>query len=196
VNCAIAGLRQIALSGGTTDIYHVHHGSISPNCGKHLKIAMQLYRAVTAATSLGNSTLVSWNEWFSAGVNHFRIQFYSGWGRSGRRGEPANMRLFARRRAHPARIYRPSRFPNRYKRSCYHPTLIALIELIRPYNYTLSVSAVSPNDVGDSTAMGEISAAALAAQVLTLPFGAISQDDLRTAALTGLILTMFSDRTG
>jgi len=88
----IAGLRQIALSEELPDIYHVHHGSISAQLRKHLKM-MCNSTAVTAATltlelgiDIGQLERV-------IGSTTFRIQFFTRLGRSGRRGEPANMRF-------------------------------------------------------------------------------------------------------
>jgi len=90
----IAGLRQIALSEELPDIYHVHHGSISAQlreasenvcnstaavcCNTHLELGIdigQLERVIQLAAPLSVSS------------------FLQRLGRSGRRGEPANMRF-------------------------------------------------------------------------------------------------------
>jgi ATP-dependent Lhr-like helicase len=91
----ISNLRRLA--GNTPDIYHVHHGSISAQLRRQAEIAMLTpdQPAITAATvSLEMGIDIGYLERvFQIEAPNSVASFLQRLGRSGRRGEPANMRF-------------------------------------------------------------------------------------------------------
>jgi ATP-dependent Lhr-like helicase len=181
----IASLRQIAAAEGLPDIYHVHHGSISAKLREAAEEAMRdpTSAAVTAAT-------VTLELGIDIGQLERVIQleapisvasFLQRLGRSGRRGEPAQMRFVCAEDEPSGKETLPEQIPWQLLQA------IAIIQLyleerwiepIRPIQYPLSL--LYHQTMSILAAKGELSPAALAAQVLSLPtFGAISQDDFR-----------------
>ena len=181
---AIANLRQIAQVESYPDIYHVHHGSISPSLRETAEEAMQgNASAVTAAT-------VTLELGIDIGQLERVIQldaplsvasFLQRLGRTGRRGTPADMRFICTEDEPLGEEWLPEQIPWQLLQCIAIIQLYAeerWIEPIQPiqcpfsllYHQTMSILA----------SMGELSSAALAQQVLTLPpFAAISQDDFR-----------------
>lgn len=181
----IATLRQIASSEGLPDIYHVHHGSISAKLREAAEEAMRdrTSPAVTAATvtlelgiDIGQLERVIQLE-APISVSSFLQRL----GRSGRRGEPAEMRFVCAEAELSGEEPLPEQIPWQLLQA------IAIIQLyleerwiepIRLIQYPLSL--LYHQTMSTLAAMGELSPAALAAQVLTLPpFSTISQDDFR-----------------
>lgn len=181
----IATLRQIASSERLPDIYHVHHGSISAKLREAAEEAMRepTAPAVTAAT-------ITLELGIDIGQLERVIQlqaplsvasFLQRLGRSGRRGEPADMRFVCAEDEPSGEESLPERIPWQLLQA------IAIIQLyleerwiepIRPVQYPLSL--LYHQTMSILAAMGELSPATLAAQVLSLPpFSAISKDDFR-----------------
>lgn len=181
----IATLRQIAQAEGLPDIYHVHHGSISTKLREAAEEAMRdsAAPAITAAT-------VTLELGIDIGQLERVVQlsaplsvssFLQRLGRSGRRGEPADMRFVCAEDKLSGEESLPEQIPWQLLQA------IAIIQLyleerwiepIRPVQYPLSL--LYQQTMSILAVMGELSPTALAAQVLTLPpFGAISQDDFR-----------------
>lgn len=181
----IAGLRQIASSEGLPDIYHVHHGSISAKLRETAENAMRdsSAPAVTAAT-------ITLELGIDIGQLERVIQlqaplsvssFLQRLGRSGRRGEPADMRFVCTEDEPSGEELLPKLIPWQLLQA------IAIIQLyleerwiepIRPVQYPMGL--LYHQTMSILTAMGELSPASLATQVLTLPpFNGISQDDFR-----------------
>ena len=181
---AIANLRQIAQAESYPDIYHVHHGSICASLREAAEEAMQgNASAVTAAT-------VTLELGIDIGQLERVIQldaplsvasFLQRLGRTGRRGTPADMRFICTEDEPLGEEWLPEQIPWQLLQCIAIIQLYAeerWIEPIQPiqcpfsllYHQTMSILA----------SMGELSSAALAQQVLTLPpFAAISQDDFR-----------------
>ena len=180
----IASLRQIAEAEELPDIYHVHHGSISARLREAAENAM---RAPTSAITAATVTL-------ELGIDIGQLErviqleaplsvssFLQRLGRSGRRGEPADMRFVCAENELSGEESLPEQIPWQLLQA------IAIIQLyleerwiepIRPVQYPLSL--LYHQTMSILAAMGELSPAALAAQVLTLPpFCAISKDDFR-----------------
>ncbi len=180
----IASLRQQAKFENLPDIYHVHHGSIAATLREDAEAAMQSdYPAVIAATvtlemgiDIGQlERVIQINAPLSV------ASFLQRLGRTGRRGNPADMRFVCTELGANVEAKLGDRVPWQLLQC------IAIIQLyleerwIEPvqsvvypfsllYQQTLSVLA----------AQGELSPPELAQQVLTLPpFQAISQDDYR-----------------
>ncbi|MBW4636734.1 MAG: DEAD/DEAH box helicase [Gloeocapsa sp. UFS-A4-WI-NPMV-4B04] len=180
----ISTLRQIALSEGLPDIYHVHHGSISTKLREAAEAAMRDTKAaVTAATvtlelgiDIGQLERVIQLE-APISVSSFLQRL----GRSGRRGEAAEMRFVCAEAELSGEESLPEQIPWQLLQA------IAIIQLyleerwiepIRPIQYPMSL--LYHQTMSTLAAMGELSPATLAAQVLTLPpFSAISKDDFR-----------------
>jgi len=181
----IASLRQIAAAEGLPDIYHVHHGSISAKLRETAEEAMRdpTSAAVTAAT-------VTLELGIDIGQLERVIQleapisvasFLQRLGRSGRRGEPAQMRFVCAEDEPSGKETLPEQIPWQLLQA------IAIIQLyleerwiepIRLIQYPLSL--LYHQTMSILAAKGELSPAALATQVLSLPtFGAISKEDFR-----------------
>ncbi|MBH8563340.1 DEAD/DEAH box helicase [Nostoc sp. CENA67] len=181
----IASLRQIAAEQAQPDIYHVHHGSISASLRQAAENAMREPNspAVTAATltlelgiDIGHLERVIQLE-SPLSVASFLQRL----GRSGRRGEAADMRFVCTENEPLAEASLPEQIPWQLLQC------IAIIQLyleerwiepIKPVKYPLSL--LYHQTMSILAATGELSPAALAKQVLSLPpFAAISQEDLK-----------------
>jgi ATP-dependent Lhr-like helicase len=181
----VSNLRQIAASVGFPDIYHVHHGSISASLRQNAESAMRdrTSSAVTAATvtlelgiDIGQLERVMQLD-APISVSSFLQRL----GRSGRRGEPSEMGFVCTEKERDAEEALPYQIPWQLLQA------IAIIQLyleerwiepIRPLQYPMSL--LYHQTMSILAAMGEISPAALAGQVLKLPsFTAISTDDFR-----------------
>ena len=181
----ISNLRQIAANVGFPDIYHVHHGSISTKLRQDAESAMRdrTSSAVTAATvtlelgiDIGQLERV-----MQLGAPISVSSFLQRLGRSGRRGEPSEMGFVCTEKELSGESALPYQIPWQLLQA------IAIIQLyleerwiepIRPLQYPMSL--LYHQTMSILAAMGELSPAALAAQVLKLPsFTAISTDDFR-----------------
>lgn len=170
---AIASLRQVASAQGLPDIYHVHHGSISVNLRAAAEQAMRdPGPAVTAAT-------VTFEMGIDIGQLERVIQlesppsvasFLQRLGRSGRRGSPADMRFVCAEVANTDPEFLPDQIPWQLLQC------IAIIQLyleerwiepVKPLQYPYSL--LYHQTMSILAALGELSPAALAQQVLTLP---------------------------
>lgn len=181
----VASLRKIAVESSEPDIYHVHHGSIAASLRQVAENAMREKNkpAVTAATltlelgvDIGNLERVIQLE-SPMSVASFLQRL----GRTGRRGESADMRfVFAEdESSQEAPLY--EQIPWQLLQS------IAIIQLyieerwvepFKPVKYPLSL--LYHQTMSILAAVGEISPAILALQILNLSvFRYISQDDLR-----------------
>ncbi|HAZ44875.1 MAG TPA: ATP-dependent helicase [Cyanobacteria bacterium UBA11369] len=181
----IANLRQIAADEGHPDIYHVHHGSIAAKLRQAAESAMRESDtpAVTAATvtlemgiDIGQlERVIQLDAPFSVS------SFLQRLGRTGRRGAPADMRFVCTENELLGEESLPERMPWQLLQC------IAIIQLyleerwiepIKPVQYPLSL--LYHQTMSILAAMGDISPAELAAQVLTLPaFQAMDSEDYR-----------------
>lgn len=180
----IAQLRQIAEAEGLPDIYHVHHGSISAPLREAAEEAMRgSAPAVTAATltlelgiDIGQlERVIQLNAPLSV------ASFLQRLGRTGRRGSPADMRFVCTEDEPSGEESLPEQIPWQLLQA------IAIIQLyleerwvepIQPIQYPFSL--LYHQTMSILLGMGELSPAALAQQVLTLPaFAAISKEDFR-----------------
>ncbi len=181
----IASLRQIAVDEGQPDIYHVHHGSISAGLRQAAECAMREPNepAVTAATltlelgmDLGHLERVIQLE-SPLSVASFLQRL----GRTGRRGEAADMRFVCAEDELLSEATLPEKIPWQLLQC------IAIIQLyleerwiepIKPLKYPLSL--LYQQTMSILAATGEIAPAALAQEVLSLPtFGAITKEDFK-----------------
>ncbi|MFO5493456.1 MAG: DEAD/DEAH box helicase, partial [Cuspidothrix sp.] len=179
----ISSLREIAKIEGFPDIYHVHHGSISASLRQAAENAMREPQtpAVTAATltlelgiDIGELERVIQLE-SPLSVASFLQRL----GRSGRRGEFADMRFICGEKKPLSESSLPEQIPWQLLQS------IAIIQLylearwlepIKPIKYPLSL--LYHQTMSILAATGELSPAALAKQVLNLaPFTNFSKDD-------------------
>ncbi|MCL1473083.1 DEAD/DEAH box helicase [Argonema antarcticum] len=181
----ITNLRQIASDEGLPDIYHVHHGSISAKLREAAEEAMREPNtpAITAATitlelgiDIGQlERVIQLDAPFSVS------SFLQRLGRTGRRGDPADMRFVCTENEPSGEESLPNQIPWQLLQ-CIAIIQVYLeerwIEPIRPVQYPLSL--LYHQTMSILTATGEISPAYLADRVLTLPpFIAISKDDFR-----------------
>jgi ATP-dependent Lhr-like helicase len=181
----IASLRRIASEQALPDIYHVHHGSISASLRQVAENAMREPNnpAVTAATltlelgiDIGNLERVIQLE-SPLSVASFLQRL----GRTGRRGEAADMRFVCAETQPSSEASLPEQIPWQLLQC------IAIIQLyleerwiepIKPVKYPFSL--LYQQTMSILAATGELSPAALAKQVLSLPpFAAISQVDFK-----------------
>lgn len=180
----IASLRQIAQAKGFPDVYHVHHGSIAAPLREAAENAMRdpTSPTVTAATVT-----------FEMGIDLGQLDrvlqleappsvasFLQRLGRSGRRGSPADMRFVCAEDKLTGGAL-PELIPWQLLQ-CIAVIQLYLeekwIEPIAPLHYPFSL--LYQQTMSTLLALGELSPAALAQRVLTLPpFRAISQDDFR-----------------
>ena len=185
VELVIANLRQIAEAEGLPDIYHVHHGSISSSLREAAEEAMRdaTGSAVTAATvTLELGIDIGQLEGVIQLEAPFSVSsFLQRLGRSGRRGSPADMRFVCTEDEPSGDESLPEQIPWQLLQA------IAIIQLyleerwiepIQPIQYPLSL--LYHQTLSILAAMGELSPAALAQDVLTLPaFRAIAKEDFR-----------------
>jgi len=181
----IASLREIAANEGLPDIYHVHHGSISASLRQAAENAMREVDkpAVTAATltlevgvDIGHLERVIQLE-SPPSVASFLQRL----GRSGRRGAAADMRFVCTEEKALSEASIEEQIPWQLLQC------IAIIQLyleerwiepIKPIKYPLSL--LYHQTMSILTATGEVSPAALAKEVLSLPsFSAIALEDFR-----------------
>ena len=181
----IASLREIAANEGLADIYHVHHGSISASLRQAAENAMREVDkpAVTAATltlevgvDIGHLERVIQLE-SPPSVASFLQRL----GRSGRRGAAADMRFVCTEEKALSEASIEEQIPWQLLQC------IAIIQLyleerwiepIKPIKYPLSL--LYHQTMSILTATGEVSPAALAKEVLSLPsFSAIALEDFR-----------------
>ncbi|MBD1825404.1 DEAD/DEAH box helicase [Cyanobacteria bacterium FACHB-DQ100] len=182
---AIAALREIAQAKGAPDIYHVHHGSISAALRETAEEAMRdpEKMAVTAATvtfemgiDLGHLDRVLQLE-APASVASFLQRL----GRSGRRGDTAEMRFICAEDKPTGEEILPEQIPWQLLQS------IAIIQLYleeqwiepaRILRYPFSL--LYHQTMSTLASLGELSPSEIAQNVLKLPpFRSISQDDFR-----------------
>jgi ATP-dependent helicase Lhr and Lhr-like helicase len=181
----IASLRKIAAAESEPDIYHVHHGSIAASLRKVAENAMREKNkpAVTAATltlevgvDIGNLERVIQLE-----APMSVASFLQRLGRTGRRGKSADMRFVCTEDECSPEAPIFEQIPWNLLQS------IAIIQLyveerwvepFKPVKYPLSL--LYHQTMSILAAMGEISPAVLAKQVLNLSvFKYISPDDFR-----------------
>jgi ATP-dependent helicase Lhr and Lhr-like helicase len=181
----IASLRRIAGEEGEVDIYYVHHGSLSASLRQVAESAMRepSKPAVTAATlTLELGIDIGYLERVIQLEAPLSVaSFLQRLGRAGRRGEAADMRFVCAEEELSSEALLPEQFPWQLLQC------IAIIQLyleerwiepIKPLKYPLSL--LYQQTMSILAAMGELSPAALAKQVLTLSsFAAISQEDFR-----------------
>ena len=181
----IASLRQIAQAKGFPDVYHVHHGSIAAPLREAAENAMRdpTSPTVTAAT-------VTFEMGIDLGQLDRVIQleappsvasFLQRLGRSGRRGSPADMRFVCAEDKPTGGESLPELIPWQLLQ-CIAVIQLYLeekwIEPIAPLHYPFTL--LYQQTMSTLVALGELSPAALAQQILTLPpFRALSQDDFR-----------------
>ena len=182
---AIAALREIAQAKGAPDIYHVHHGSISASLRETAEEAMRdpEKMAVTAATvtfemgiDLGHLDRVLQLEAPSSVAS-----FLQRLGRSGRRGDTAEMRFICAEDKPTGEEDLPERIPWQLLQS------IAIIQLYleeqwiepaRMMRYPFSL--LYHQTMSTLASLGELSPSAIARTILKLPpFQSITQDDFR-----------------
>ncbi|WP_392531659.1 DEAD/DEAH box helicase [Nostoc sp. C117] len=181
----IASLRQIATEQRLPDIYHVHHGSISASLRQAAENAMREPNnpAVTAATltlelgiDIGHlERVIQLDSPLSV------ASFLQRLGRSGRRGEAADMRFICTEEQPLSEASLPEQIPWQLLQC------IAIIQLyleekwiepIKPIKYPLSL--LYHQTMSILTAAGEISPNILAKQIFSLPpFATISQEDFK-----------------
>ncbi|MGF1676213.1 MAG: DEAD/DEAH box helicase [Rivularia sp. (in: cyanobacteria)] len=181
----VASLRQIAATQNQADIYHVHHGSISASLRQAAENAMREpdKPAVTAATLT-----------LEVGVDIGYLQrviqlespdsiasFLQRLGRTGRRGEPADMRFICSEKQLSLEAPLPQQIPWQLLQS------IAIIQLyleekwiepIQPIKYPFSL--LYHQTMSTLAAIKQISPSVLAHQVLNLSsFQHISSEDYK-----------------
>ncbi|WP_026732583.1 DEAD/DEAH box helicase [Fischerella sp. PCC 9605] len=179
---AIASLRKIAAEEGEPDMYHVHHGSISASLRQVAEDAMREPNqpAVTAATlTLELGIDIGYLERVIQLESPLSVaSFLQRLGRTGRRGEAADMRFVCAEDELSPEAVLPEQIPWQLLQC------IAIIQLyleerwiepIRPIKYPFSL--LYHQTMSILLATGEISPAALAKKVLNLPsFAAISKE--------------------
>lgn len=180
----IANLRHIAKTQNSPDIYHVHHGSISAALREDAETAMCDSRpAVTAATltlelgiDIGQlERVIQINSPFSV------ASFLQRLGRTGRRDRPADMRFVCTEKDRTTANFFPEQIPWNLLQ-CIAIVQLYLeerwIEPIHPLRYPFSL--LYHQTMSTLAAQGELTPAALAQAVLSLPpFAEISQADFR-----------------
>jgi ATP-dependent Lhr-like helicase len=181
----IACLRQVAGVEGYPDIYHVHHGSISASLRQAAEAAMRELNqpAVTAATlTLELGIDIGYLERVIQLESPLSVaSFLQRLGRTGRRGEAADMRFVCVEEEVSPEASLPEQIPWQLLQC------IAIIQLyleerwiepIKPLEYPLSL--LYHQTMSILVATGELSPAVLAKQVLSLStFAAISQEDFK-----------------
>ncbi|PLZ04645.1 DEAD/DEAH box helicase [Fischerella thermalis] len=181
----IASLRKVAMREGEADIYHVHHGSISASLRQVAENAMREPNrpAVTAATlTLELGIDIGYLERVIQLEAPLSVaSFLQRLGRTGRRGEAADMRFVCAENEVLSEATLPEQIPWQLLQC------IAIIQLyleekwiepIKPVKYPFSL--LYHQTMSIVVAVGEISPATLAQKVLSLPvFTAVSRDDLK-----------------
>jgi ATP-dependent Lhr-like helicase len=185
----VATLRRIAEAERLPDVYHVHHGSIAAPLREAAETAMRESAgpAITAATitlelgiDIGQlERVIQLSAPFSVS------SFLQRLGRSGRRGSPAEMWLVCPEPSPSATESLPQQIPWSLLQA------IAIIQLyvedrwiepLQPLQYPFSL--LYHQTMSTLAGVGELSPAALAQRVLTLPpFRHVSEVDFRTLLL-------------
>ncbi|MBW4617038.1 MAG: DEAD/DEAH box helicase [Desmonostoc vinosum HA7617-LM4] len=181
----IASLRKIASEQAQPDIYHVHHGSISASLRQAAENAMREPNnpSVTAATlTLELGIDLGYLERVIQLESPLSVaSFLQRLGRSGRRGEAADMRFVCAENEILSEASLPEQIPWQLLQC------IAIIQLyleqrwiepIKQIKYPLSL--LYHQTMSILVAAGEMSPNTLAKQIFSLPpFTAITQEDLR-----------------
>ncbi|MCP6762884.1 MAG: DEAD/DEAH box helicase [Fischerella sp. CENA71] len=181
----IGSLRKIAAQEGEVDIYYVHHGSISASLRQVAESAMREANrpAVTAATlTLELGVDIGYLERVIQLEAPLSVaSFLQRLGRTGRRGEAADMRFICAEEERLSEAPLPEQIPWQLLQC------IAIIQLyleekwiepIKPLRYPFSL--LYHQTMSILVAVGEISPAVLAQKVLGLPvFAAVSKDDFK-----------------
>lgn len=181
----ISNLRRTALEQGFPDVYHVHHGSISPSLRQRAEAAMQDPQslAITAATvslemgiDIGQLDRVIQLESPSSVAS-----FLQRLGRSGRRGEPSKMQFICTETELLGEEIFPLQIPWMLLQT------IAIIQLyledrwiepIEPLYYPLSL--LYQQTLSIIAATGELTPHALAQTIFNLaPFSNIQPEEFR-----------------
>lgn len=181
----VTALRHMAERERAPDVYHVHHGSIAKTLREAAEDAMRKpgMPAVTAATvtmelgiDIGQlERVIQLQAPFSVS------SFVQRLGRSGRRGEPAEMWFACREDVSTANETLPEQIPWQ---------LLQAIAIVQLYLEEQWIEPIQPLQCPFSllyhqvmstlVSMGELTPSALAQQVLTLPpFRSVTTDDLR-----------------
>lgn len=182
----ISDLRNIAKNSGFPDIYHVHHGSIAPSLRQTAENAMREPNqpAVTAATlTLELGIDIGYLERVIQLESPLSVaSFLQRLGRSGRRGEAADMRFICAEEKPLLEDDLPKQIPWQLLQS------IAIIQLyleerwiepINPIRYPFSLLYHQTMSILSAT--GSISPGVLAQEIFKLaPFSNISQADYKT----------------
>lgn len=181
----ITSLRAVAADEGEADIYYVHHGSISASLRQAAESAMREpgVPAVIAATmTLELGVDIGLLERVVQLESPMSVaSFLQRLGRTGRRGEAADMRFVCAEDEVLAEASLPEQIPWQFLQC------IAIIQLyleerwiepIQPLKYPFSL--LYHQTMSILAASGEIQVATLAKRVLSLPsFAAISKDDFK-----------------
>lgn len=181
----IATMRQIAEVQQAADIYHVHHGSIATPLREAAEDAMRDSDkpAITAATvtlELGID-LGQLDRVLQLGTPLTVSSFLQRLGRSGRRGQPSEMWCVHDEEERTGKELIHDQIPWRLLH-CIAVIQLYLeerwIEPIRSVGYPFSL--LYHQTMSTLASLGELSPAALAQRVLTLPpFSQVSEDDYR-----------------
>ncbi|MGJ5674121.1 MAG: DEAD/DEAH box helicase [Nostochopsis sp.] len=181
----IGSLRKIAAQEGEVDIYHVHHGSISARLRQVAESAMREANrpAVTAATlTLELGIDIGFLERVIQLEAPLSVaSFLQRLGRTGRRGEAADMRFICAEEEILSEAPLPEQIPW-HLLQCIAIIQLYLeekwIEPIKPLIYPFSL--LYHQTMSILVAVGEISPAVLAQKVLGLSvFAAVSKDDFK-----------------
>jgi ATP-dependent helicase Lhr and Lhr-like helicase len=181
----IATMRQIAEAKQLPDIYHVHHGSIAAPLREAAEDAMRDpdKPAITAATvtlELGID-IGQLDRVIQLGTPITVSSFLQRLGRSGRRGQPSEMWCVHEEDEPTGKELLPHQIPWQLLH-CIAVIQLYLeerwIEPIRPVRFPFSL--LYHQTMSTLASLGELSPAALAQRVLTLPpFCEITEDDYR-----------------
>ncbi|MGM3304754.1 DEAD/DEAH box helicase [Anabaena sp. WFMT] len=181
----ISSLRQIAKKEAFPDIYHVHHGSISASLRQSAENAMREPNnpAVTAATlTLELGIDIGYLERVIQLESPLSVaSFLQRLGRSGRRGESADMRFVCAEEKPLTEAVLPEQIPWQLLQC------IAIIQLYLEERWLEPIQSIKypfsllyHQTMSILVAAGELSPAALAQQVLNLPpFTYISETDYK-----------------
>lgn len=179
----IASLRQIANKQGFPDIYHVHHGSIAASLRQAAENAMREpnFPAVTAATlTLELGIDIGYLERVIQLESPLSVaSFLQRLGRSGRRGESADMRFICAEEKALSEAEIPEQIPWQLLQC------IAIIQLYLEERWLEPVKSIKypfsllyHQTMSYLAGVGEVTPAHLAKQVLSLPpFAAITPAD-------------------
>jgi len=185
----IASLRQLAEAERLPDSYHVHHGSISAPLREAAEQAMRdsgVPAAIGATLTLELGIDIGQLDRVIQLSAPFSVSsFLQRLGRSGRRGRPSEMWLVCHEDESSSNESLPELIPWNLLQS------IAIIQLYLEERWIEPVQQVKypfsllyHQTMSTLAAMGELSSAALADRILTLPpFRAIRQEDFRELLL-------------